>query len=351
MHSKTADARNGSACRFRRHKDCKHDDGDAPLVSVIIPCYNQARYLVDAIESALSQTHSRVQVVVVADGSVDNTAEVVAQYPVVCFVRRETQGVAKARNAGLLRSSGEYVIFLDADDRLTPTAAETHLQCFAEHPEAGFVVGDIDLIGADGSYLRSPRWPELASNQYEQLLKVDHVANTIAVMFRRFVVESVGGFDGSYSAAADYEILLRVARLFPGSQNRSVVAQYRRHDSNMSRKGALMLNMLNRVMQSQVSIVKGNPALEAAHRRGDTNWRDFYGGVTIKEIVAHLTHGDLLGAARAFAALLWYVRGRVFVIPWNYRSRVLNAVRSQFRRRKSATNRFSVGKHRRRFGA
>lgn len=351
MHSKTADARNGSACRFRRHKDCKHDDGDAPLVSVIIPCYNQARYLVDAIESALSQTHSRVQVVVVDDGSVDNSAEVVARYPVVCFVRRETQGVAKARNAGLLHSSGEYVIFLDADDRLTPTAAETHLQCFAEHPEAGFVVGDIDLIGADGSYLRSPRWPELASNQYEQLLKVDHVANTIAVMFRRFVVESVGGFDGSYSAAADYEILLRVARLFPGSQNRSVVAQYRRHDSNMSRKGALMLNMLNRVMQSQVSIVKGNPALEAAHRRGDTNWRDFYGGVTIKEIVAHLTHGDLLGAARAFAALLWYVRGRVFVIPWNYRSRVLNAVRSQFRRRKSATNRFSAGKHRRRFGA
>ena len=332
MRYKTTDAKNGSAYRFRRHKDYEHDDSDrgVPLVSVIIPCYNQAHYLVDAIESALAQTHPRVQIVVVDDGSVDNTAEVALHYPDVCFVRQPNQGLGNARNAGFRNSSGEYVAFLDADDRLRPTAAETHLQCFAEHPEAAFVVGDIDLIGADGSYLRSPRWPELASNQYEQLLKVDHVANTIAVMFRRSVVESVGGFEGSYSPAADYDILLRVARLFPGAQHRCVVAQYRRHDSNMSRKGALMLDTLNRVMQSQVSFVKGNPRLEAAHRRGDINWRDFYGGVTIKEIVAHLTRGDLLGAAHAFAALLWYVRGRLFVIPCKYRSRVLRAFGPHF---------------------
>ena len=111
---------------------------DAPLVSIIIPCYNQARYLADAIKSALAQTHSPVQVVVVDDGSVDNTAEVASHYPNVCFVRQRNQGVAKARNTGFHRSSGDYVIFLDADDRLTPNAVETHLRCFAEHPEAGF---------------------------------------------------------------------------------------------------------------------------------------------------------------------------------------------------------------------
>ena len=138
-------------------------------------------------------------------------------------------------------------------------------------------------------------------------------------MFRRSVFETVGGFDGSYSPAEDYEILLRVARVFPGAQHRSVVAQYRRHDSNTSRKGALMLSRMHRVMQSQLSFVNGNPALKAAHRRGQNNWRDFYGGMTIKEIFAHLTRGDLLCAARAFAALVWYVRGRIFVIPWKYR--------------------------------
>ena len=296
---------------------------DAPLISIIIPCYNQARYLADAIKSALAQTHSPVQVVVVDDGSVDNTAEVASHYPNVCFVRQRNQGVAKARNTGFHRSSGDYVLFLDADDRLTPNAAETHLRCFAEHPEAGFVVGNIDVISRDGSYLHSYHGPDSAGDQYEQLLKVNHVANTIAVMFRRSVFDSVGGFDGSYSPTEDYEILLRVARVFPGAQHRSVVAQYRRHDSNTSRKGALMLRRMYRVMQSQLSFVNGNPALKAAHRRGQNYWRDFYGGVTMKEILAHLTRGDLLHAASAFATLLWYVRGRVFIIPWKYRKRVL----------------------------
>ena len=76
-------------------------------------------------------------------------------------------------------------------------------------------------------------------------------------------------------------------------------------------------------MQSQLPFVDGNPALKAAHRRGQNHWRDFYGGVTMKEIFAHLTRGDVLHAASAFATLLWYVRGRVFIIPWKYRRRVL----------------------------
>ena len=84
---------------------------------------------------------------------------------------------------------GKYVVFLDADDRLTPNAVAAHLRCFAEHPEAGFVVGDIDQIAVDGSYVCSPRWPILEASHYEELLRVNHVANTIAVMFRRSVID------------------------------------------------------------------------------------------------------------------------------------------------------------------
>ena len=88
-----------------------------------------------------------------------------------------------------------------------------------------------------------------------------------------------------------------------------------------------MLNRMHRVMESQLCFVKGNPSLRAAHRRGCIEWRDFYGGVTMKEIFAHLTRGDVLHAVSAFATLLWYVRGRVFIIPWKYRERVLSEVR------------------------
>jgi len=307
------------------------DQPEIPLVSIIIPCYNQAHFLRDAIESALAQTHSHIQILVVDDGSVDNTAEVAALYQEVCCVRQENQGRSRARNAGFHASSGEYVLFLDADDRLTPNAVEAHLSCFAKHPEAGFVVGDIDLISKDGSSFRSPRWPMLQANHYEELLKVNHVANTIAVMFRRSVIERIGGFKTSYSPAEDYELLLNAARQFSSAHHRSVVAQYRRHDANTSRNGSLMLRTMHKVMQSQVSFVNENPKLKAAHRRGELSWRDHFGLATIREIYTHLVRCELWRAARAFAVLLRYVRGRLFVLPWKLLLRLLEHRRERAR--------------------
>ncbi len=213
-----------------------------PIVSVIIPCYNQAHFLPGSIGSALAQTHPHVEVIVVDDGSTDNTSEVAKRYGVNC-VRQQNQGLSGARNGGIRASRGDYLMFLDADDHLTPNAAESHLECFAAHPEAGFVVGDIDLMSADGSYLRSPRWAASEAGQYEQLLRASHVANTIAVMLRRSVLESVGEFKTSLPSSEDYEMLLRVARSFPGFRHHGVVAHYRRHQSNMSRNGVRMLQL------------------------------------------------------------------------------------------------------------
>jgi glycosyltransferase involved in cell wall biosynthesis len=296
------------------------------LVSVIIPCYNQAHFLSEAIESGLAQTYRTMEILVVDDGSPDNTAELVARFPGVRCLRQQNRGLAEARNAGFYASGGEYVIFLDADDRLAPDAVDAHLHCFAKHPEAGFVVGDIDQIATDGSYRDSPRWPIVETNHYEELLKVNHVANTIAVMFRRLVLEAVGGFDNSLAAAADYELLLRSARSFPSAHHRTVVAQYRRHTTNMSRNGALMLRATDRVMRLQRSAVRENPQLLKACRRGELYWRDHFGAVTVKEVYVHLVRGELGRASLAVAALLRYVRGRLLVLPWKYRRLVLKAV-------------------------
>ena len=166
----------------------------APLVSVVIPCYNLAHFLRDAIESILAQTYPRIELVVVDDGSMDNTAAVVADYPLARCVRQGNRGVAEARNVGFGATNGEYVLFLDADDRLAPDAVQAHLRCFAEHPEAGFVVGAIEQITGDGSYRGMSHSPVLESDQYKHLLEANHIANTIAVMFRRSVFEALGGF-------------------------------------------------------------------------------------------------------------------------------------------------------------
>jgi glycosyltransferase involved in cell wall biosynthesis len=301
-----------------------------PIVSVIIPCYKQAHFLPEAIESVLAQTYP-AEINVVDDGSPDNIVEVAARYPNVRCVRQENRGLAEARNSGFRASSGEYVLFLDADDRLTPNAVESHLLCFAKHPQAGFVVGDIDHITLDGSYSGSPRWPVLESNHYEKLLRVNHVANNIAIMFRRSVIERIGGFNASYHPAEDYELLLRAARLFPSAHHRVVVAQYRRYAGSISRKGAVMLAAMKRVMSLQRDEIKGNPKLLKACRAGERYWRDYYGRVTIKEIYANLVAGAPGPAAKSLGALLWYVRGRLFLFPWKHRRRMFGVARRHFR--------------------
>lgn len=305
-------------------------NNENPLVSVVIPCYGQARFLPEAIESVLAQTYPHIETVVVDDGSPDNAGEIALRYERVCCLRQENNGIAGARNAGFSISHGQYLIFLDADDRLMPKAVETHLLCFAAHPEAGFVVGDIDHISSDGSYIESPRWPVLKANHYEALLRVNHVANTIAVMFRRSTLENAGGFDRRCEPAEDYEILLRAARLMSSAHHHTVVAQYRRHESNTSRKGARMLRAMQHVMDSQDPWVAGNKRLEAARRRGRIYWRDRFGAVTIKEIYGNILRMRLFAAARSAAALLWYVRGRLALLPWKYRSKLLNSIRKPY---------------------
>ena len=246
-----------------------------------------------AIESALSQTYFEDEIIVVDDGSPDNVSEVVKHYPTVKCVHQQNQGLANARNAGFRACKGEYVVFLDADDRLTPNALESHLACFAVHSEAGFVVGDIDHIWLDGSYAGSPRWPLLEANQYEELLRVNHVANTIAVMFRREVLEQLGGFKPACSPAEDYDLLLRAARLFPSRHHRTVVAQYRRHPGSLSRKGTLMLRAMNHVMRLQREELKGDPVLLSAWRQGNAYWKDHFGAAAVKELLDCLRSGQL----------------------------------------------------------
>jgi glycosyltransferase involved in cell wall biosynthesis len=287
-------------------------------VSVVIACYKQAHLLPQAIESALHQTYA-VEVILVNDGSPDNTAEVAARYPRVLLVLQENKGLGEARNTGFRASRGDYVVFLDADDELTPGAIEAHLNCFAEHPDAGFVVGHIDHIDLQGVNIGSPRWPVLQTNFYEELLKVNHVANTIAVMFRRAIIETLGVFDTRCSPAEDYHLLLRAARLSPSAHHPCIVAQYRRHSGNMSRNGVRMLRATHCVMKLECPLVRGDPRLRKAHRQGRRYWREYFGAVALKQAASQIRRREFLRAGRTLAAVVWYARLSVFVIPCKYR--------------------------------
>src|SRR5919112_6190031 len=124
-----------------------------PLVTVVIPCYNQAHFLGEAIESVLSQSYRNFEIIVVDDGSTDETSEVASRYEEVRLIRQENRGLSGARNTGIRDSQGEFLVFLDADDKLLPGALEAGLRCFEAHPECEFVFGDFRYIGIDGAPL------------------------------------------------------------------------------------------------------------------------------------------------------------------------------------------------------
>ena len=128
-------------------------------VSVVIPCYNQGRFLAEAVASAAAQGELVSEIVVVDDGSTDETPAVATRDGSVTYIHQERQGLSGARNSGWRASSGSYVVFLDADDRLLPGAIEAGIEAFGRWPQAAFVFGHYELIDEQGAVL--PTWREL----------------------------------------------------------------------------------------------------------------------------------------------------------------------------------------------
>ena len=116
-------------------------------VSVVIPCYKQAQFPPQALQSILHQTTQPHEIVVVEDGSADGVERVVQRFPDVRYVQQRHRGVSAARNTGLRSTSGKYVVFLDADDRLLPHHVQSSLQAFERNPAAALVIGDYRYFG------------------------------------------------------------------------------------------------------------------------------------------------------------------------------------------------------------
>lgn len=247
------------------------------LVSIVIPCYKQARFLADAIESALAQTYRTIEIVVVNDGSPDETAAVAARYPPVRYIEQDNAGLAAARNTGLANSCGEFVVFLDADDRLLRDAVQTNVDRLTADEAVAFVAGLSYYIASDGSPLPTdqPRLPE--GDLHAVLLARNRISTPACVMFRRSALDAIGGFDTRVDACADYEMYLRVSRAFPVAFHGQMVAEYRRHGDNMSLDAPRMLRDLCAIMRRQRRLLRGDEARLDAWRQGRRNIREYYG--------------------------------------------------------------------------
>ena len=245
-------------------------------VSIVIPCYNHAHFLTDALQSAVNQSWPNCEIVVVDDGSTDDSSDVAARFPDVTVIQQENKGLAAARNAGLRASHGDIVIFLDADDRLWPDAARIAVEVFAAHPLAGMVFGHCRVVNAAGLPRRT-NMVRVRACYYEELLRDNSIWTPAMAAFRRSVLEIVGTFDEQNSPAADYDLYLRVSRDFPVVSHDATVVDYRQHAGNMSRDHVLMLEATLKVLRAQEPHVRRDPRRLAAYRDALARWRAVYG--------------------------------------------------------------------------
>ena len=169
-----------------------------PLVSVIIAVHDGEQTLAAAIESLLGQDYSPFEVIVVDDGSVDGTPEIVQSFERVRYLRQENAGAAAARNTALSLANGTFVANFDSDDLLPPTRLSVQANHLVEHPEVGCVFGRQE-------WLNAPPW--LARDKVYG--DVDGIPLSSA-MFRRDVLLELGGYDTSFVVGEDTDVLIRM---------------------------------------------------------------------------------------------------------------------------------------------
>ncbi len=190
---------------------------DKPLVSIVIPTYNRASTVCNAVESALAQSYPFCQVIVVDDGSEDNTVSLLAQYAGrITLIRQKNRGRSAARNTGLTQVKGEYVVFLDSDDTLMPNMVEGHLAAMICSPSAALITGlawMTDLYGQlvvpkvlMGAPLEKPTFLSLI---------LGNVPLIHTILVRRDAVVAVGGFDETLAVSEDWDLWLRIVSCFP----------------------------------------------------------------------------------------------------------------------------------------
>ena len=203
-----------------------------PEVSVIIPTFNRAHLIREALQSVFAQTFRGYEVIVVDDGSTDNTQEVLTPYlSRIRYVRQENQGASLARNRGILLSQAPYVAFLDSDDKWTPEKLERQVAYLEAHPNAGLVYGQMlsySLHDTDKKRIL----PSKIVRSFQDLVRESNTIPTSTVLVRRRCFETVGFFSPAFPVAEDFDLWLRIARHFRIGYVEGVVAEYRVHTSN-----------------------------------------------------------------------------------------------------------------------
>ena len=244
-----------------------------PLVSIVIPYYNQQLFIAETVLSAKRQTYPNVEIIVVDDGSPVPAEPYLHEIDGIQLFRTENHGCPATRNFGFAKSSGEYLIFLDGDDILSPGAVEAHLKAFAQHPDTGLSFGSSSSINERGEQIRPAHICRPRRNYFLMFLESNPICSPGATMIPKSAFAAAGMFDERLRAQVDdLDLYLRLARKYRVTQHDFCVLAYRLHSNNVSRDQEKMLKgtlaMLDQIEASNML----TPAERKHLRYGRNRW-------------------------------------------------------------------------------
>ena len=296
-------------------------------VSVVIPCYNHGRCLARAVQSLIDQTYAHTQIVVVDDGSSDDTAAVARSFGArVEYVHQANAGLSAARNTGLRHARGEWVVFLDADDWLPPDALRQHLEAAQSHPAASVFCGGWRVVDDQGALLHENEAPAFQPDSFHGLLPYNP-GPCHAYMVRKRVLDKAGPFDAGLRSCEDWDMWLRIAAA--GQEFVRVpamVAVYRRAPGTMSTNTPRMVQTAMAVLTRARRVHPGCAICRERIAAGfkqchDTYVADsFYGGLALaregKPVAALRRAGAMVVRVPSTLPALGLVAARYFRQRW-----------------------------------
>lgn len=296
-----------------------------PSVSVVMPCYNAQAFIADALQSIAAQQYpGTIEILVVDDGSIDNSVQIASEFAQVTVLQQKNAGPAAARNLGLQHAHGEVIAFLDADDLWTPDSLRCRVEMLLADADAGVVFGNFTFwTPAEGMPpsdvpCRLPESVRDASRSgwvYPEIL-LDPIVHIIATIVRRSVIERIGGFDTSLRTGEDYDFFIRAAHHCRFIGIDAIVARYRQHPTSITRCPQPSNNEYTVVRRA---IARSGTTGPDGRQLGPQLLAQRLQRMCFDHALLHLRHGDPAIAARGFrAAIVHY--------PWRMKSWLFAAV-------------------------
>jgi glycosyltransferase involved in cell wall biosynthesis len=227
------------------------------LVSVIVPVYNRAHLVAETIDSILLQTYRHLEIILINDGSSDNSLSVIKEYE-KCFpekirvIDQKNQGQIVARNNGIKEAHGKYIAFLDSDDLWLPSKLEQQIPLFGQG--VGLVYGGVEFINESGETTDfDPCDPSVQGNIYPQLLVKNRMTGGSVVVLAEALAK-VGLFDPEFRAAENWDLWLRICKEYQARLVNKPVVKYRLHQNNMSKDVMLMQDAKRQIMSKHCDI-------------------------------------------------------------------------------------------------